>query len=62
MRLLARVVHHREFEGREVGFRLVEEELRLAVRHLPRLSVRYIPEMDLLHLRIDAERIMSYLR
>ena len=56
MRLLARVVHHREFEGREVGFRLVEEELRLAVRHPPRLSVRYIPEMDLLHLRIDAVR------
>ena len=56
MRLLARVVRHREFEGREVDFRLVEEVLRPAVRHLPRLSARYIPEMDLLHLRSDAVR------
>ena len=56
MRLLARVVRHRVFEGREVGFRLVEEVLRPAVRHLPHLSARYIPEMDLLHLRIDAVR------
>ena len=56
MRLLARVVRHRVFEGREVGFRLVEGVLRPAVRRLPRLSARYIPEMDLLHLRIDAVR------
>ena len=56
MRLSARVVRHREFAGRGVGFRLVEEVLRPAARHLPRLSARYIPEMDLLHLRIDAVR------
>ena len=56
MRLLARVVRLREFEGREVGFRLVGEVLRPAVRHLPRQSARCIPEMDLLHLRIDAAR------
>ena len=56
MRLLARVVRHRVFGGKEVGSRLVEEALRPAVRHLPRLSARYNPEMDLLHLRIDAVR------
>ena len=56
MRLSARVVRHQEFAGRGVGFRFVEEVLRPAARHLPRQSARYIPEMDLLHLRIDAVR------
>ena len=56
MRLLARVVRHRVFEGKEAGFRFVEEVLHQAVQHLPRLSARRIPEMDLLHLRIDAVR------
>ena len=56
MRLPARVVRPREFAGRGVDFRLVEEVLCPAARHLPRQSARYIQEMDLLHLRIDAVR------
>ena len=56
MRLLARVIRPREFVGKGVGFRLVEEVLSLAARHLPHQLARYIPETDLLHLRIGAER------